>query len=290
MKDDAAPYMTTQQLAHMWHVSEATIKRWSDAGHLRSQKTIGGHRRFALAEVARFQNERGLGAGTQVGKALRGPAVSKALKAGRAGSEQFFEAIADGREAAATAILLKSYLDKVPLVKIMDETVTGALHHVGDEWSGGEMTVADEHLATRTAVRALESLGSLLKRESTTGKTAICCAVEGELHDVALLCAQISLEGEGWQVKNLGANTPFFALTDMIEKRGTELVCVSSTISYLLDRASREYAQLRETAAQRGARIIIGGEGFREEIMRRRFPAALYAESFSQLVEVVREM
>ena len=39
----------------MWQVSEATIKRWADAGHLHNSRTLGGHRRFALSEVVKLQ-------------------------------------------------------------------------------------------------------------------------------------------------------------------------------------------------------------------------------------------
>jgi excisionase family DNA binding protein len=45
MKEETAQFLTTQQLARLWHVSQATIKRWADAGHLRPGKTLGGHRR-----------------------------------------------------------------------------------------------------------------------------------------------------------------------------------------------------------------------------------------------------
>ena len=44
----------------MWDVSESTIKRWADAGLLKCQKTVGGHRKFGLDEVSRFQNRSGL--------------------------------------------------------------------------------------------------------------------------------------------------------------------------------------------------------------------------------------
>jgi excisionase family DNA binding protein len=57
-----AKFLTTRQLARLWLVSEATIKRWADTGQLTSSRTVGGHRRFPVAEVMRFQAERGLGA------------------------------------------------------------------------------------------------------------------------------------------------------------------------------------------------------------------------------------
>ncbi|MEA2172723.1 MAG: MerR family transcriptional regulator, light-induced transcriptional regulator [Blastocatellia bacterium] len=292
MKEETTQFLTTQQLARLWHVSQATIKRWADAGHLRPGKTLGGHRRFALSEIARFQRERGLGANAEASKMSRARALKSALKAADAGAahERFFEALAEGAEDAATNILLKLYLDKIPLAKILDETLAGAMHRIGELWHGGEMTVADEHLASRTAMRSLEALGQLLRPEQTNGRTAICCAVEEELHDIPVLCVQILLESEGWTIRNFGANTPLFALAITIEKHCPELVCLSSSVNVALDRNVRDYPQVREAAQGCGARIALGGEGFRDTAVRDRFPADFYAENFSRLLEFAQEV
>jgi excisionase family DNA binding protein len=287
MKEETTQFLTTQQLARLWQVSEATIKRWADAGHLRPGKTLGGHRRFALQEVARFQRERGLTASVEASKMTRARALKGALKTTdeREAGERFFEALAEGAEDVATNILLKLYLDKIPLAKILDQTLAGAMHRVGEQWHGGQMSVADEHLASRTVIRSLEALGQLLKPERTRKRTAICCAVEEELHDIPVLCVQILLESEGWIVRNFGANTPLFALAITIEKHCPQLVCLSSSVNHALDRNVRDYPQVLAAAEACGARMALGGEGFRETDVRQRFPADFYAESFTSLLE-----
>jgi excisionase family DNA binding protein len=292
MKEETTNFLTTQQLARLWQVSEATIKRWADAGYLRPGKTLGGHRRFALREVARFQRERGLGAAAEASKMSRARALKSALKASDAGAtgESFFRALAEGDEDSATNILLKRYLEKVSLVKILDETFAGAMHRVGEQWHAGEMSVADEHLASRTAIRSLEALGQLLRREQTNGRTVICCAVEEELHDIPVLCVQILFESEGWNVRNFGANTPLFALAITVEKHCPDLVCLSSSVNVALDRNVRDYPQVLGAAAKCGARLALGGEGFREAAVRQRFQADFYAETFGDLMEFARSL
>lgn len=292
MEAKAAKFLTTRQLARMWQVSEATIKRWADAGHLTSQKTLGGHRRFTLAEVLRFQTTRGLEASRAKSGEKRSAATPGAggrLKP-QARLEHFFEAIAAGHEAEAAAVLLKAHLDKIPTVRILEEIVARALHRVGDMWHDGEMSVADEHLSTRTATRAIETLrGAIRPAEVEDGPLAICCAAEEELHDAATLCVQVLLESEGWSVKNLGANTPFFALTDAVTKHRPRLVCVSSTSNVALARYSRDYAQFQMVASKLQTRIVLGGAGFTDETIRQRFPADLHAEDFASLHKMIHE-
>jgi len=40
-------------------VSESTLKRWVDAGHIRAEKTAGGHRRIAATDLVAFLRARG---------------------------------------------------------------------------------------------------------------------------------------------------------------------------------------------------------------------------------------
>jgi excisionase family DNA binding protein len=281
-------FLTTRQLARMWQVSEATIKRWADAGHLRSQKTLGGHRRFELAEVLKFQSARGLEA--EQSRAARAATEADVPARQSERLEDFFQAVTGGHEAEASAVLLKSHLDGLPMLKILEEIIAPALHRVGDLWHEGKMSVADEHLSTRTAIRAIETLRATLRiGMQVETPLAICCAVEDELHEMATLCVQALLESEGWSVRNLGANTPFFALTDAVRKHKPRLVCVSSTSNVSLARYSRDYAQLQTAAREFGARIVLGGEGFRDETIRQRFPADLHAENFSSLKEMLQQ-
>jgi excisionase family DNA binding protein len=287
METKAGNFLTTRQLARMWRVSEATIKRWADAGHLHSQKTLGGHRRFALAEVLRFQTARGLEAEREkIGAAHSAATVGARLKP-RAQLELFFAAIACGDEAAAADVLIKSHFDKFPAVRILEEVVARALHRVGDQWHDGEMSVADEHLSTRTATRAIETLRGAIHPGEVDGPVAVCCAAEDELHEIATLCVQVLLESKGWSVRNLGANTPFFALADAVAKHRPRLVCVSSTSNLALARYSRDYEEFRSVAQKLQARIVLGGEGFKDKTIRQRFPADLYAENFLSLKEML---
>jgi excisionase family DNA binding protein len=279
-------FLTTRQLSRVWLVSEATIKRWADTGQLKSSRTVGGHRRFPLAEVMRFQTERGLGGANAAAATSEAAAKSERFDAERT-AEQFFAALGRGRAGEATALLLEAHMRGAALDAIFDAVVAPSLRRVGDLWYGEEMSVADEHLATCTAKRAVESLAASTRRAGAKAGAAVCCAAEEEMHTVPVLCAQAVLEGAGWDVRNLGGHTPFFALAEYVEKQRPALVCVSATLQRELEHNARDYAQLSAAARACGARVVLGGEGFRDAAVRARFPADLHAESFKDLSEFV---
>jgi methanogenic corrinoid protein MtbC1 len=163
------------------------------------------------------------------------------------------------------------------------------MRRVGDLWHAGDLTVAQEHVATRTAVVALRGLQASLQTRAGVGRmSALCCSVEDDFHELPLRLAALTLEACGAAVFNLGTSTPFSALAEAVQRLRPELVCVSSTVLLRLDRAAYEYASFTKAARLAGSAVVLGGAGFSEGGVRRRLPADLHAESFRQLEEFAR--
>src|SRR5688500_4726316 len=136
-----AKFLTTRQLARLWLVSEATIKRWADTGQLTSSRTVGGHRRFPVAEVMRFQTERNLGGASSAVAVLQARSAGDVLFNTGEAAGQFFAAISEGHAAEASALLLEAHMLGTSLERIFDEVVASSLRRVGDRWEAYEMSV-----------------------------------------------------------------------------------------------------------------------------------------------------
>jgi methanogenic corrinoid protein MtbC1 len=181
-------------------------------------------------------------------------------------------------------------LNGASLTTLFDQTITEAMHQIGDLWFSGRITVADEHLATRVVFSALQTLSGVMMPVQTTGLKAICCGIEGDLHELPVELARIILESEGWEVQSLGPNTPLFALSEMVARKRPQLVCISARSILDLDRATAEYGQLRKITGKLGVSVVTGGEGFRDPVFRQRFPSEFYAENFAAFLKFVRAL
>ena len=283
----AAANLTTREVARLLLVSEATVKRWADDGLLLPKKTVGGHRRFSIQSVARFRREQG------IAPAAQSPTkrVRKKVVPGRLPSvENFGALLLSENEAEAAAQLIDAYLQNHGLGTLFDTTITNAMHRVGDLWFTGTITIADEHLATRVMLSALQKLRGIVVPGQATGLKALSCGIEGDLHELPIHLAEIIFESEGWDVANLGPNTPLFTLRDMVAQKKPDLVCISARSIGDLDRATAEYAQFRKIMEKINGTTVLGGEAFRDSNLRQRFPAEFYAESFSGLSKFLKDL
>lgn len=296
----SSKYLTTKEVARLCRVSDATVKRWEDASLLQSERTNGGHRRFRAEEVARFQLENNLGVKTCHGDESAQTATTR-RRARRTFSNYihleegssaflFFHALIAGREEEATNILINDFLQGKPLTDIFDTTISQAMRCIGELWMRGELTVAQEHLATRSTLNAVHKLRSVVPVATSNGKIAMCCSIEGDFHELSIHLAQMIFEGEGWEVLNFGSNTPLYSFADEALHHAPDLICISATILSDIDRLSRDYKEFQIKLTKLKIPVILGGRVFDDERIRCRFPADLFAGSFTDVAEFVASL
>lgn len=283
--------LTSREAARLLGVSEASVKRWAEEGLLPAEKTTGGHRRFRPEDVAAFRRAKFGRADERFSQAVSAPGIERLEASARSGPPMesdalpaaMFESLVAGHSEEASAMLVNLHLRGHTVASIADGALCPPMRKIGDLWHAGELSIAQEHVATRTALQALSALRAAIGLGAPGEPTAICCSVEGDFHELPMHISALLLEAEGWDAVTLGASTPFYALAEAVLRFRPRLVCVASTVMGDLDRAAREYGGLREAAAKVGASVVLGGAGFAGEVLRQRFPAELHADSFGQL-------
>ena len=282
--------LTTKEVARLCRVSDATVKRWEDLGIIKSERTNGGHRRFRAEEIARFQREQGLG--LKYSYNLDSVARTQTRRSENIGHSHYslFHLLIAGNEDEAANLLITAYLNGTPITDIFDDLISSAMKRVGELWYKGELTVAQEHLATRAAFNAIHKVRHTIPVPEINGKLAMTCGIEGDFHELPTHLSQITIENEGWEVMNFGGNTPLYALTEEVLRHSPETICISGTIMTDIERLARDYKSFREQTVKLNIPVILGGRAFYDEHIRNRFPAELYAESFAEVADFVKNL
>lgn len=282
--------LTTRDVARICRVSDATVKRWAVGGLIKSEKTNGGHRRFRPEDVAAFQSELGLGLGHCAGD----NSLVMASKRSRLGKNnnysEFLRSLICGCEEEVADLLIKRYLEGESLESIFDNVVAKELKNVGRLWAKGEISVAEEHLASACVSYGLFKLRTVFTAAEQNQRIAICCGLEGDYHGLPTDLARLVFESLGWSVINFGPNTPFFSLLSAIEDNRPHTICISGSIISDVERLTMDFERLTESIDMSKSRIIMGGRAFRDPDIRKRFPADFYPDTFQDLAAFIRKI
>jgi MerR family transcriptional regulator, light-induced transcriptional regulator len=197
---------------------------------------------------------------------------------------EFTDALLRGDEPAAELVLRDAIEADVPEGEIDEVVIAPALRAVGDFWEAGELTVAEEHLATEIALRVIA-----LQREAfrvvrrRPGAIVLLAAVEGEQHVVGLRMAGSLLAHAGYEVKQLGASVPVADLGAMVDRHEPAVVGLSATMPATGTKVAETVAAVR--AARPSTAIVVGGAGLPDDVLEQ--PALRRCRRAPDVVPVV---
>ena len=141
----------------------------------------------------------------------------------------------------------------------LDMLVGPLLRRMGDEWEGGRLTPAQEHLATAIIQRVLE--GAIHFLGAPVGAPHLLLATPaGEQHKMGAVLAATAAAAEGWRVTYLGPDLPAAEIAGAAVAAAARVVGVS--VVYLRDR-DRVLEELRTVRSRLPASVplLAGGAG-----------------------------
>lgn len=200
--------------------------------------------------------------------------------------ERYVELLIAGEARGAHAVVAEA-LRAAPVEAVYRELVTEALHEVGDRWERGEVSVAEEHLATGICETSLPDLAERLPRRPRCHRIAIVACVPWELHALGARIVSDFLEAGGWDVLHLGALVPASVLAQLVVARNADVVALSATTARSL--AGFETVCERLQALPRPPFVAAGGQALLEAEAGFAPPGAVVEQSPEALVELLAE-
>jgi len=172
--------------------------------------------------------------------------------------EMLASLLADGDDELA-AWVLRGALAERSRAEVFDGTLREAMAIVGERWRDGRWTVAEEHLASQTVMRALERIRPAPGPEDRVGPLAVLAGVAGEHHGIGLACLDQVLRDEGWAVANLGADVPAADLGRFLARNQAELVALTASLRDRLEALREAAAAARSVRPENPLPVMVGG-------------------------------
>jgi methanogenic corrinoid protein MtbC1 len=167
----------------------------------------------------------------------------------------------NGETEAARTLLLSQFSAGRAVEEMLDRLVGPAMVEVGMLWERKAIDVYQEHLAMQRAWRILLELRGLLPAAPLGAPLALGGAPEGDPYLLPALMAEMTLAEMGWRTLNLGPDVPADSLRLGVTRHRPRLVWLSITSRRLAPQFLKGYPRLFEAVQQRGADLVVGGQG-----------------------------
>ncbi|HET9066594.1 MAG TPA: MerR family transcriptional regulator [Gemmatimonadales bacterium] len=281
-------------------LSRDVLRAWERRyGAVDPSRTAGGQRLYSDSDIERFKL---LAAATSRGRSISrvaGYSTAKLVQviaeddaaspapAAVEGSSRVQEAV----EGALQAIrildgerlegVLRRALAGLGVATVLEEVIPQLMHEVGQRWSAGTMTIAQEHLASAISISTVLDAIRTLRPESTAPRL-LAATPAGEAHSVGAALAAGIAALDGWSVTYLGPNLPAKEWADAARSIGAQVVAVSVVAPQEPARVVEEL-QLLRAALPPSVTVAVGGSGTERMVEAFAIAGVIRCDSLSDL-------
>lgn len=163
-------------------------------------------------------------------------------------------------ESAAMSKFIDNWLIRYGLEAFILELLPTWMLQVGYGWQTGSVQIHHEHLLTDLLQTKLRLSAEKLPVADTTGAKILLTTLPGELHGLSLLMLENLCRMEGFQVANLGIQTPVEAIFMSATELNVNIVCLSIAETAELSLVDLELMRLRQKLPET-IQLWLGGEG-----------------------------
>jgi MerR family transcriptional regulator, light-induced transcriptional regulator len=261
---------TPKQIASALRVSESSVKRWCDRGDIRTDRTVGGHRRIPLCFFLEFlesTNRRiadplALGL-EQIGNS-REPIPSKENDASKL-VDHFENSLISGSESDCRRIISSWYSTQGGVASLADDLLSPAFRSIGKKWQDGSLDVYQERHGCEISLKLILELRRLLSDPSGGAPLAMGGTPAGDHYQLPTLLSEMVLREQGWRTAGLGTNIPFASLLSAARTHMPRIFWLS--ISHIEDEEVflNEYSEFAKRLPK-GILLVVGGHALTESI------------------------
>src|SRR3954451_7605822 len=231
------------ELSRRVGVSPEVLRAWERRyGVLRPARTEGGFRLYSRGDEERVRRmlalqQEGLSSAVAARAAVAEDGAAPAVASADGRRRALADALDRFDEAAANRAFDHA-LATVTLDTLLQAVVLEYLADLGDRWSAGLASVAQEHFASNVIRGRL--LGLARDWGQGGGPLAVLACAPQERHDLGLICFGLALRARGWRIAFLGADTPMDTLLRTATELRPGLVVLTATTSERFSRVRSE--------------------------------------------------
>ncbi len=200
------------------------------------------------------------------------------------------EAIIAGDATAAVAAARKALEESVNPVDLVAQGIAPAMGEAGRLFEEGEYFVPELLMSARATKEIFQIIRPILAQTGAQPKGRIVLGtVQGDLHDIGKNLVAAMLEGDGFEVIDLGVDVPPEKLISAVKEKQAQIVGLSALLTTTLPAMKTAIQAMRAAGIGTDVKIMVGGA-----CVTRNYADSIgadgYGENASASVDVARRL
>jgi 5-methyltetrahydrofolate--homocysteine methyltransferase len=173
---------------------------------------------------------------------------------------QLYQAVLVGDAPAALAAARRALGEGVPPLGLVEDAISPAMAEVGRRFEAGDYFVPELLIAARATKGVFELIRPLLVQGGAprVGRVVLG-TVLGDQHDIGKNLVATMLEGDGFEVIDLGVNVAAERFVAAVEQQRPDLIGLSALLTTTLPAMATTLSLLRARGVSGGIKIMVGG-------------------------------
>lgn len=176
-------------------------------------------------------------------------------------AKKYLDTLLIGDRGEAREIILAALDEGVSIKDIYMDVFQTAQYEVGRLWQQGEITVAEEHMASAITQAIMAQLYPRIFSKTHNGKKLVAACVSGELHEFGIRMVADFFELDGWETYYLGANMPVKGIIKKVNDVQANVLALSAALVSQA-RKVRDIVEAVKNDVSHDVKIIVGGHAF----------------------------
>lgn len=174
--------------------------------------------------------------------------------------DEIAQTLIDGDMPRATSLTRAAVKGGTPAIEVLNKGLLPGMKVVGERFRSGEFFLPEVLLAGEAMKAAMAELRPALQREGarSRGKVAIG-TVKDDIHDIGKNLVIMMLQGNGWEVSDLGIDVPTEEFVSVVRERELDILGLSALLTTTMPRLKEILDALEAAGLRNKVKIMVGG-------------------------------
>ena len=213
-------------------------------------------------------------------------AAVPAAKADEGGADDLFGCVRRGLKRGVRAAAERELAVRAPL-EVVNDVLVKALAEVGDCYEKGTLFLPQLIASAEAAKEAFAVVGEHMEKSAAKKGRVVLATVKGDVHDIGKNIVKVVLESYGFEVIDLGKDTPVERVVEAAERYRPLAVGLSALMTTTVKSMEETIRALRRAGCS--AHIFVGGAVLTADIARE-IGADYYTANALEFVKVLETL